>query len=79
MRVSAVVIAFASVLSLGAAQSATVKDERINMSCEFAKDKTGMLQFPYCCRDFKPLRGNSHGNEAEDCTFISEWRRRSIC
>ena len=72
MRVSAVVIAFASVLSLGAAQSAIVKDDRINMSCDFAQDKTGMLQYPYCCRDLTPLRGNPHSNGAEDCMFISE-------
>jgi hypothetical protein len=70
MRVSAVVLTFASILSLGAAQSAIVKDDRINMSCGFAQDKTGMLQFPYCCRDLQPLRGNSKGNSAKDCTFL---------
>ncbi|KAJ5204813.1 uncharacterized protein N7498_005692 [Penicillium cinerascens] len=70
MRVSAIVVAFASVVSLSVAQSAIVKDDRINMSCDFAQDKTGMLQYPYCCRDFKPLRGNPHSNEAEDCDLL---------
>lgn len=69
MRVSAVVLAFASIVSLGAAQSAIVKDDKINMSCDFAQDKTGMLQYPYCCRDMQPLRANSKANSALDCTF----------
>jgi hypothetical protein len=78
MRVS-VVFAFASILSLGAAQSAIVKDQKINMSCGFAHDNTGMIQFPYCCRDMKPLRGNSHGNEAEDCKFLRMEKRTYVC
>lgn len=62
MRVSAIILALTTTLSLGSAM-------KINMSCHFAADKTGMMQFPYCCRDMKPARGNSKANEAEDCTF----------
>ncbi|KAJ6120957.1 hypothetical protein N7523_005237 [Penicillium sp. IBT 18751x] len=72
MRVSAFVLAFTSIISLGAAQSAIVQDGKINMSCDFAQDKTGMLQYPYCCRDMKPLRGNSKGNEALDCDLLTK-------
>ncbi|KAJ5126749.1 hypothetical protein N7448_007528 [Penicillium atrosanguineum] len=72
MRVSAVVLTFASIMSLGAAQSAIVKDDRINMSCDFAQDKTGMLQYPYCCRDLQPLRSNSKSNQAEDCDLLQK-------
>lgn len=58
MRVSA--FAFAAVLSL-------VSAKNINMRCEFAADKTGMVQQPFCCRDLTVARGNSKVNEAMDC------------
>lgn len=64
MRVSAIVLALATTLSLGVA-------EKINMSCDFAADHTGMMQQPYCCRDMKPARNNAKANEAEDCMFSS--------
>ncbi|KAJ5096615.1 hypothetical protein N7456_007336 [Penicillium angulare] len=64
MRLSSVLI-IATTLALGSAQ-------KINMSCEFAKDKTGMLQEPYCCRDMTPARGNPKANEAEDCVKLEQ-------
>lgn len=64
MRASAIILALATTLSLGVA-------EKINMHCEFAADKTGMMQQPYCCRDMKPARNNAKANEAEDCMFRS--------
>ncbi|CAI7607337.1 unnamed protein product [Penicillium glandicola] len=63
MRVSALV--FAAVLSLASAK-------KINMSCSFAADHTGMVQQPYCCRDLVPARGNSNANEAVDCDQLTQ-------
>lgn len=67
MRFAAIALALATTLSLGWA-------EKINMHCEFAADKTGMIQQPYCCRDMKPARNNPKANEAEDCMFLSFWK-----
>lgn len=58
MRLSA--LAFTAILSL-------VSAKNINMRCEFAADKTGMVQQPFCCRDLTVARGNSKVNEAMDC------------
>ncbi|KAJ5458485.1 hypothetical protein N7475_009873 [Penicillium sp. IBT 31633x] len=63
MRVSA--FAFAAVLSL-------VSAKNINMRCEFAADKTGMVQQPFCCRDLTVARGNSKVNEAMDCDLLEQ-------
>ncbi|KAJ5682762.1 hypothetical protein N7462_005927 [Penicillium macrosclerotiorum] len=46
--------------------------KKINMSCKFAADKTGMMQYPYCCRDLKAARHNPKANEAEDCVQLTE-------
>ncbi|KAJ5089303.1 hypothetical protein N7532_007987 [Penicillium argentinense] len=69
MRVSAVLFTLTSTLALGSAT-------KINMSCDFAKDHTGMVQSPYCCRDLKPamnnpkLKNGQTVNEAEDCKSL---------
>ncbi|KAJ5765140.1 hypothetical protein N7520_004699 [Penicillium odoratum] len=60
---SAVVIAIT--LAMGSAS-------KINMSCQFAQDKTGMVQNPYCCRDLTAARGNPKANTAEDCVLLTE-------
>ncbi|KAJ5581629.1 hypothetical protein N7535_000249 [Penicillium sp. DV-2018c] len=62
MRVSA--LAFVAVLSL-------VSAKKINMHCNFAEDHTGMVQSPYCCRDFVPARNNAKANEALDCDQLT--------
>lgn len=62
MRVSATILALATMLALGSA-------EKINMSCKFASDHTGMVQTPYCCRDLKASETNHKVNEATDCMF----------
>ncbi|KAJ5919476.1 hypothetical protein N7454_009311 [Penicillium verhagenii] len=55
--------AIAITLALGSAS-------KINMSCQFAQDKTGMVQSPYCCRDLTPARGNPKANTAKDCVLL---------
>jgi hypothetical protein len=64
MRVSAILVAFVSTLALG------VESKKINMHCGFAADHTGMIQQPYCCRDFKPAENNPKANQATDCMFL---------
>ncbi|KAJ5167276.1 uncharacterized protein N7482_006057 [Penicillium canariense] len=61
MRVSAFVIALATTLAVESSA------KKINMSCRFAADHTGMVQYPYCCRDMKPARHNAQANQATDC------------
>ncbi|KAJ5901721.1 hypothetical protein N7495_002249 [Penicillium taxi] len=58
-------IMFASTLALASAT-------KINMHCEFAQDKTGMVQSPYCCRDLKSARNNPKVNEANDCDLLTQ-------
>lgn len=65
MRFSSVVFV-AMTLALGSAK-------KINMSCEFAQDKTGMVQSPYCCRDLVSARGNPKANTATDCMHSTRW------
>jgi hypothetical protein len=43
---------------------------KINMSCKFAADHTGMVQTPYCCRDLQANENNPKVNEATDCMFV---------
>ncbi|KAJ6110949.1 hypothetical protein N7486_003184 [Penicillium sp. IBT 16267x] len=62
MRFTSVFIV-AMTLALGSAN-------KINMSCEFAQDKTGMVQSPYCCRDLVSARGNPKANTATDCVLL---------
>ena len=64
MRVSATILALATTLALGSAA-------KINMSCKFASDHTGMVQTPYCCRGLKANEKNPKVNEATDCMFCS--------
>lgn len=63
MRFSSVIFV-AMTLALGSAK-------KINMSCEFAQDKTGMVQSPYCCRDLVSARGNPKANTATDCMYLT--------
>ena len=63
MRIS-VVLTLAATLALGSAKN-------INMSCGFAADRSGMIQTPYCCRDFKPVRNNPKSSESLDCMPLS--------
>lgn len=63
MRVSTFIVALATTLAV---ESVATK---INMSCKFAEDHTGMIQSPYCCRDLKPAQNNAKANEATDCEF----------
>ncbi|KAJ5221862.1 uncharacterized protein N7469_010749 [Penicillium citrinum] len=65
MRVSATIVALATTLALGSAT-------KINMSCKFAADHTGMVQEPYCCRDLKPALNNAKVNEARDCKVLKQ-------
>ncbi|KAJ5091307.1 hypothetical protein NUU61_006177 [Penicillium alfredii] len=65
MRVSSILVALATTLALGEAK-------KINMHCNFAADKSGMIQQPYCCRDLKPAPNNGNINEASDCELIQE-------
>ncbi|KAJ5226255.1 hypothetical protein N7468_007480 [Penicillium chermesinum] len=64
MRVS-VLVTLASALALGSAK-------KINMSCSFAADHSGMIQQPYCCRDLVPAQNNGKANEATDCVLLKE-------
>ncbi|KAJ5388456.1 hypothetical protein N7509_010997 [Penicillium cosmopolitanum] len=65
MRVSATILALATTLALGSAA-------KINMSCKFASDHTGMVQTPYCCRGLKANENNPKINEATDCKALSQ-------
>lgn len=67
MRVSTFIVALATTLAVESAA------KKINMSCLFAADHTGMIQYPFCCRDMKPARGNPKANEALDCEFVWLW------
>jgi hypothetical protein len=67
MRVSTFIVALATTLAVESAA------KKINMSCKFAADHTGMLQYPFCCRDMKPARNNAKANEALDCEFTLLW------
>ena len=64
MRVSTFLAALATTLAV---ESAAQETQKINMSCQFASDHTGMMQYPFCCRDMKPARNNAKANEATDC------------
>lgn len=64
MRVSTFIVALATTLAV---ESAAQQTQKINMSCKFAADRTGMMQYPFCCRDMKPARHNAKANEATDC------------
>ncbi|GLI80878.1 hypothetical protein PoHVEF18_009238 [Penicillium ochrochloron] len=66
MRVSTFIVALATTLAVESAA------KKINMSCKFAADHTGMLQYPFCCRDMKPARNNAKANEALDCQQLTE-------
>ncbi|KAJ5578518.1 uncharacterized protein N7459_007482 [Penicillium hispanicum] len=64
MRVSSALVVLAT---LGLASA-----KKINMHCEFAADRTGMIQQPYCCRDMKPAEHNAKANEAQDCDQLQQ-------
>ncbi|KAF3397984.1 hypothetical protein F1880_006177 [Penicillium rolfsii] len=70
MRVSTFIVALATTLAVESAAESAPK--KINMSCKFAADHTGMMQYPYCCRDMKPARNNAKANEAMDCQQLTE-------
>ncbi|KAF7713703.1 Uncharacterized protein PECH_000901 [Penicillium ucsense] len=73
MRFSAFIFTLAATLAVESIAQSTDSSgtQKINMSCKFAADHTGMVQYPYCCRDMKPARNNAKANEAVDCQLLT--------
>ncbi|EPS25618.1 hypothetical protein POX_c03995 [Penicillium oxalicum] len=69
MRFSTFIVAVATTLAI---ESVAQSEQKINMSCKFAADHTGMVQYPYCCRDMQPAKNNAKSNEATDCQLLTE-------
>lgn len=78
MRFSTFIVAVATTLAI---ESVAQSEQKINMSCKFAADHTGMVQYPYCCRDMQPAKNNAKSNEATDCTYhmIPRHLSRTFC